>query len=541
MRIFHRASARLVSLVAVMALVLAPLAASAPASATVNAPTWSPSTWSLTMMDQLGIPNCPTTSACFDVYRTQTMPTVPTVITSTDGGNNWTTLTTLPSGSYTTGISCVSATVCTVGAMLNTSPFFAVYHTADGGATWTTTTLPTLTGITGGMYTEVHCFVSTTTCYDYFTYNVNMTFYVQFAKSTDGGATWTTQTLLSGFEALPSTLGGSLQCPSTTVCFVEATNNATGHATVLATGDGSSWANLTGFPAATHQTSMGLLVCPTSSTCGALVTDVQTGAISWDTGGLTGSWTATSEALTLPYQSGSYYMPANGNAACLSATNCFVALSYQTGSMSGITYVANWDGTTFSFATATALVPMSFVVNGTNFLGVAPSQNGWNFVTSGNYSNQNNNNNVVSAPSAPQASVSAPDANTVAANWSAVSGATSYQCTLLSGFNTPTTFTQTTSGTSCSFTNLGDSSNFGISVVAINSSGASSASSGFAPATPKAVTTTTMPVTTTTTTPVVTTTTTPKPVVKTITCVKGKATVKRAGANPSCPAGYKLK
>jgi hypothetical protein len=43
-------------------------------------------------------------------------------------------------------------------------------------------------------------------------------------------------------------------------------------------------------------------------------------------------------------------------------------------------------------------------------------------------------------------------------------------------------------------------------------------------------------------TPVATPTPTTKPVVKkTITCVKGKKTVKRTGTSPKCPAGYKLK
>jgi hypothetical protein len=43
-------------------------------------------------------------------------------------------------------------------------------------------------------------------------------------------------------------------------------------------------------------------------------------------------------------------------------------------------------------------------------------------------------------------------------------------------------------------------------------------------------------------TPVVTPTPTAKPVVKkTISCVKGKKTVKRTGVSPKCPAGYKLK
>jgi hypothetical protein len=43
-------------------------------------------------------------------------------------------------------------------------------------------------------------------------------------------------------------------------------------------------------------------------------------------------------------------------------------------------------------------------------------------------------------------------------------------------------------------------------------------------------------------TPVVTPTPTAKPVVKkTISCVKGKKTVKRTGVSPKCPKGYKLK
>ena len=43
-------------------------------------------------------------------------------------------------------------------------------------------------------------------------------------------------------------------------------------------------------------------------------------------------------------------------------------------------------------------------------------------------------------------------------------------------------------------------------------------------------------------TPVATPTPTAKPVVKkTITCVKGKKTIKKTAVSPKCPAGYKLK
>ena len=51
-----------------------------------------------------------------------------------------------------------------------------------------------------------------------------------------------------------------------------------------------------------------------------------------------------------------------------------------------------------------------------------------------------------------------------------------------------------------------------------------------------------VPTPTPTPTPVATPTPTAKPVVKkTITCVKGKKTIKKTAVSPKCPAGYKLK
>lgn len=117
--------------------------------------------------------------------------------------------------------------------------------------------------------------------------------------------------------------------------------------------------------------------------------------------------------------------------------------------------------------------------------------------------------------------------STLSASWSPVDGATSYTCTLLYGFNTPSNFTTTTTGPSCSFSGLSATTPYGVAVVANDPSGASAPTSAFG-----------TPTTTTTTT---TTPKAPRPVVRTIVCVRDKKLKRIRGVRPRCPAGYKLR
>lgn len=112
---------------------------------------------------------------------------------------------------------------------------------------------------------------------------------------------------------------------------------------------------------------------------------------------------------------------------------------------------------------------------------------------------------------------------TESATWTGDGTATSYTCTLMFGFDDPTTFSVTTTSDTCKFDGL--TSIYGIRVVANNGLTTSSSVVGF-PATPTTTTTTT---------------TVPRPTLRTITCVKGKSVRRVRGVSPHCPAGYKLK
>jgi hypothetical protein len=117
------------------------------------------------------------------------------------------------------------------------------------------------------------------------------------------------------------------------------------------------------------------------------------------------------------------------------------------------------------------------------------------------------------------------------------SGAPSYICTLMFGFNDPSTYTQTTSNTTCTFSGLSPTIPYGISVVASNGSSISSAVVAFSvlASPPVVTTTTTQPPTTTTLPPP------PPPKKRSILCVKGKHKKRVVAVNPRCPAGYKVK
>ena len=106
----------------------------------------------------------------------------------------------------------------------------------------------------------------------------------------------------------------------------------------------------------------------------------------------------------------------------------------------------------------------------------------------------------------------------LSASWEAVTWATSYTCTLLYGYDNPSTFTVVSATPSCTFAGTG-SPNFGVSVVA-NFGGEHSAASTAFPVSVK------------------TPSTTPK--AHTITCQKGTTSHKKkvTGIHPGCPSGW---
>lgn len=110
------------------------------------------------------------------------------------------------------------------------------------------------------------------------------------------------------------------------------------------------------------------------------------------------------------------------------------------------------------------------------------------------------------------ATINSKNTQTVTASWTGSAYATSYTCTLMYGFNFPSTFSKVTTTTSCSFDNLTVGVEYGIRVVANNGSSSSSPMTQFA-----------MPA---------------KPPVKSIICARGSSRKRVTAVNPVCPAGY---
>jgi len=104
---------------------------------------------------------------------------------------------------------------------------------------------------------------------------------------------------------------------------------------------------------------------------------------------------------------------------------------------------------------------------------------------------------------------------TLTATWNASPTATSYTCTLMYGFNLPSTFKMQVTSTSCIFSGLDPQTNYGVGVSANVGGLSSSRTVAFPNYTP--------------------------PVKTTITCVKGRSVKHVTGYGPVCPPGYTQK
>lgn len=169
--------------------------------------------------------------------------------------------------------------------------------TTDGGATWTTQTPPPGTpGLSG-----VAC-PSTRTCYAVGGVNHAV------EATTDGGATWTSQPL----QATNTDQLTAVSCPAIGACYVVG-NAFTGNygGLVFATSDGgSSWVNKA-LPSNTFG-ALEAVACPSVSTCYVGGAGGGPGLVAATTdGGAT--WTVTNE----------FGHPAARGVACASSTTCY--------------------------------------------------------------------------------------------------------------------------------------------------------------------------------------------------------------------------
>jgi len=201
---------------------------------TVRAPGGWPDTWQLQSID------CLSATTCWLAGDDTSNGVTPVLLETTDGGADWTTFTNLPgftrydpNGTYQlNAISCTSALACVAGGGLNLGDGLAqIITTTDGGATWTRSTDPMLTGLqmvfalsclngAGGLPT---CFAAA---------DANAGAGPVVINSADGGATW------DGTETYDDTgWMYSIACPDTAHCWATGAGTTVG---LAGTADGGS-------------------------------------------------------------------------------------------------------------------------------------------------------------------------------------------------------------------------------------------------------------------------------------------------------------
>jgi hypothetical protein len=115
-------------------------------------------------------------------------------------------------------------------------------------------------------------------------------------------------------------------------------------------------------------------------------------------------------------------------------------------------------------------------------------------------------------PSVLASEVSTHSGTSLSATWTGAPGATSFTCTLLYGFDAPSTFTATTTGHSCTFSGLDPHALYGVRVVAHYPDGTTSGSTIFANSI--------------------------QVLNSRIVCARGTSHRVVVGLNPRCPAGW---
>ena len=231
------------------------------AIATASATGWTTMTATIASADAV---SCQSSSDCMVAGGVTATGQPGTVLATTDGGASWATSFTFPyTVSSLTSVSCFSASVCMAAGGLTdatsavgpTGPGVVV-RSSDGGATWATESLPA--GV--GALSAISC-ASTSVCEAFG--NPLMPVIV---GTTDGGATWHSQTVPSGVEFVTQ-----LSCPSISDCtgVGEAPlGSSTGPVVILNTTDGgATWTTETAPSGLSNLTS---IACPSVSECTAV-------------------------------------------------------------------------------------------------------------------------------------------------------------------------------------------------------------------------------------------------------------------------------
>ena len=219
---------------------------------------------------------------------------------------------------------------------------------------------------------------------------------------------------------------------------------------------------------------------------------------------------------------------ADFNAVSCSGSTCVAAGEFQdvSGSVEAMTQTTNDSGATWSTARpATFATGVQYATPTSYFYAVSCTS--LTCVTAGQFVDPQSayeamtDTNIVSSSISPITNLYVTQSGpALSATWTASAGATSYTCTLLFGFNTPSTFTTTVPSAACAFTGLSTTTPYGVSVVSNGPDGSSSSVSAFGAPTP----------TTTSTIHKV-----PRPVERTIVCVRAKKVSEYAASIPPAP------
>jgi hypothetical protein len=451
-------------------------------------------------------------------------------------------------------VSCSGSTCAAVGNYGNNQAYQGLIETSEnGGLTWGDAQAVDLTNVvqnpssTLSVFTSVSCSgLTCVTAGDMV--NPNSTYEAITETTSDGGVTWdVAQPIVFAGGVATDSQESSVSCSGLT-CVAAGTYVGTG-IVVFAMTDTSSDGGLTwaiaqpatfaaGVQNTDTQTVFNSISC-SGSTCVAAgqyfsagFAEVAVTETSTD-GGLT--W-ATPQAVSLADGLQNATAPyADFNAVSCSGSTCVAAGEFldASGSIEAMTQTSSDGGASWSTARpATFAAGVQSPTTPTAYF-YAVSCTSLTCVTAGVFLDPQpayeamTDTNLLAPSISPITNLYVTQNGPVlSATWNASAGATSYTCTLMFGFNTPSTFTMTASTPACSFTGLSSTTPYGVAVVANGPDGSSSSVSAFGAPTP----------TTTTTIHKI-----PRPVERTIVCVRAKKVKRVRGVHPTCPSGYKKK
>jgi photosystem II stability/assembly factor-like uncharacterized protein len=264
------------------------------AAATMSGTTWSIGTLPPSGIYGLDAVSCGSTSACQTASSLIPPDQIGLTVATSDGGTTWTTG--LPggtSGPALDAVSCSSGSDCVVAGG-------GIFSTTNGGSSWTAATFSGTAPAGTPFYSGVSCATTTSDCVAVGAASEGSTKSALVAYSTDGGTSWTYGT------APDVTSIFAISCASTLDCV------AVGSGSVILTSSngGSTW---TSQSVPSGITSLQGVSCASTSNCVAIgVSGASTPAIIATTDGGTG-WSAQ----TVP--SGS---PLLSGVSCASTSDC---------------------------------------------------------------------------------------------------------------------------------------------------------------------------------------------------------------------------